>query len=159
FDTSTGGALTRARDPPRKGKRPSRKRFLLVSEGEGHGTELNAALDAARAAGFRVDCNGIGLDPSVPIPLAPAREPQRASAGPEPPEPVQYLIDDDGRRVTTQFNETTLVRIAAATGGRYVRSATGSDLARALAQLAKDDRRIIGWRSPTDYHDVYPAAL
>src|SRR5204862_7110513 len=79
--------------------------------------------------------------------------------GPKPPEPVQYLIDDGGRRVTTQFNETTLVRIAAATGGRYVRSAAGSELARALAQVAKDDRRIIGWRSSTDYHDVYPAAL
>jgi Ca-activated chloride channel family protein len=159
FGTNIGAALTSAMELASRDNRPSRKRFLLVSDGEDHGTELNAALDTARAAGFRVDCIGIGSDASVPIPLMPAGAPQRAPVASRPPQPVQYLIDDDGRRVMTKFNETTLVRIAAASGGRYVRSATGSELARALAQLAKDDRRIIGWRSSTDYHDVYPAAL
>jgi len=159
FGTNIGAALTSAMELARKDNRPSRKRFLLVSDGEDHGTGLNAALDAFLGEGFRVDCIGIGSDGSVPIPLLPAREPAGASTTLRAPEPVQYLLDDDGRPVTTTFNETTLVRIAAATGGRYVRSTSGGDLARALAQLAQSDRRITGWRSSTEYRDIYPAAI
>jgi len=172
FGTNIGAALTSAMDVAKKDDRPSRKRFLLVSDGEDHGTELTAALDVLRAAGYRVDCVGIGSDRAVPIPLELVREPRLAAqpfiprpardAASEPREPrdaIEYLLDDGGRRVTTKFESATLVKIAATTGGRYMRSTTGSELARAIPQLVKADRRIVGWRSSTEYRDLYPVAI
>src|SRR4029077_6144435 len=120
-------------DVAHKDDRPTRKRYLLVSDGEDYGTELGTALDALRAAGSRVDCVGIGTDQPVPIPLTASDDED------------SYLRDDAGRRVTTTFEEATLTRVAASTGGRYVRSTSGTELARAIAEVVKGDRRILGW--------------
>ena len=147
FGTNIGAALKSGMDVAKKDDRPTRKRFLLVSDGEDYGTELAAALDTFRAEGYRVDCIGIGSEQAVPIPLTASDDPD------------SYLKDDAGRRVTTTFEEATLIRVAAATGGRYVRSATGTELARAIGDVVRGDRRILGWRSATEYRDLYPVAL
>jgi Ca-activated chloride channel homolog len=147
FGTNIGAALKSAMDVASKDDRPTRKRFLLVSDGEDQGGELNAALDLFRRAGARVDCIGIGSDEAVPIPLTTSNAED------------SYLRDDAGRRVTTTFREATLVRVAGATGGRYTRSASGSELARAIPEVVTADRRILGWKSSTQYRDLYPAAL
>jgi Ca-activated chloride channel homolog len=147
FGTNIGAALKSGMDVAKKDDRPTRKRYLLVSDGEDYGAELRAALDALRAAGSRVDCIGIGTDEPVPIPLTASDDEE------------SYLKDDAGRRVTTTFEEATLRRVAAATGGRYVRSTSGTELARAIADVVKGDRRILGWRSATEYRDLYPAGL
>jgi len=147
FGTNIGAALKSAREIATKDDRPTRKRFLIVSDGEDYGTELNAALDTFRADGSRIDCIGIGSDHAVPIPLT-AADAEDA-----------YLRDDAGRRVTTTFAEGTLVRIAATSGGRYLRSTNGTELTRAMTALVSGDRRIVGWRSATEYRDVYPAAV
>jgi len=147
FGTNIGAALKGAMDVAKKDDRPTRKRFLLVSDGEDYGTELKAALATLRAEGYRVDCVGIGSEHAVPIPLT-SSDAEDA-----------YLRDDAGRRVTTTFEEATLVRVAATTGGRYARSTTGAELARAMAGVVRGDRRILGWRSATEYRDLYPVGL
>jgi Ca-activated chloride channel family protein len=147
FGTNIGAALKSAMDVAKKDDRPTRKRFLLVSDGEDYGTELEAALDALRADRYRVDCIGIGTDEAVPIPLTASDDED------------SYLRDDAGRRVTTTFEEATLTHVAAATGGRYVRSTTGTELSRAIAEIVKGDRRVLGWRSVTEYRDLYPVGL
>jgi Ca-activated chloride channel family protein len=147
FGTNLGAALKSAMDVARKDDRPTRKRFLLVSDGEDYGSELTGALDVFRADGYRVDCIGIGSDRPVPIPLTPS------DAG------DFFLKDDAGRRVMTKFEEAALVRIAATTGGRYVRSTSGAELGRALTDLVNRERRIVGWRSSTEYRDLYPLGL
>ncbi len=159
FGTNIGAAMKSGLDVAKKDDRPSRKRFLLVSDGEDQGTELSAALEAFRAEGYRVDCIGIGSGQPVPIPLFSSGAGGEPAKPGGPREPIQYLLDDAGRRVTTTFDEKTLVRVAAATGGQYVRSTTGSELARAVPGLMKADRRILRWRVSTDYRDLYPFAL
>jgi len=146
FGTNIGAALKSARDVAGKDDRPSRKQFLIVSDGEDYGTELRDALQTFRAEGLRVDCIGIGSDRPVPIPLPTEGE-------------ETYLLDDSGRRVLTTFEEATLRRVATSTGGRFVRSTSGTELARALADVAKGERRQIGWRDATEYRDVYTAGL
>src|SRR5207244_4707469 len=69
FGTNIGAALTSALEVARKDNRPTRKVFLLVSDGEDYGNELNKALATFRADGLRVHCIGIGSDASVNIPL------------------------------------------------------------------------------------------
>src|SRR5262245_60907472 len=120
FGTNIGAALKSAMDVAKKDDRPTRKRFLLVSDGEDYGAELRTALDMLRADGTRVDCIGIGADAPVPIPLTASDDED------------SYLKDDAGRRVTTTFEESTLAGVAAATGGRYVRSTSGTELARSI---------------------------
>jgi len=146
FGTNLGAALKSARDVARKDDRPSRKLFLIVSDGEDYGTELRDALDTFRAEGLRVDCIGIGSDAAVPIPLPTEGE-------------DTFLRDDAGRRVTTTFEEATLRRVSATTGGRFVRSTSGTELARALTDVAKGQRKQIGWRTSTEYRDLYGVGL
>jgi len=146
FGTNIGAALTSAMDVARKDDRPSRKLFLVVSDGEDFGSELTRALADARARGDQVNCIGIGSDRAVPIPLRTAEGQQ------------MLLRDDTGRPVTTRFTEGTLRRIADATGGRYVRSTSGEELRRAIDDIV-GERRLIGWQASTGRRDLYPALL
>lgn len=147
FGTNLGAALKSAREIAEKDDRATRKLFLLVSDGEDYGADLEAALSTFRAEGRRVHCIGIGSENAVPIPL---RQPDGQDA---------FLRDDAGKLVTTKFEESTLRRIAATTGGRYVRSATGGELARAIADIVKGERKLVGWRTSTEYRDLYQAGL
>ena len=147
FGTDIAAALTSAMDLARKDNHPTRKLFLIVSDGEDHGEGLTRAVALARSRGYRVNCIGIGSDQAVAIPVA-------AENGRETP-----LVDDTGRPVTTQFSESTLRGIAEATGGRFVRSFTGDELRPAIAAIAEGERRFTGWRASTDRRDVYLALL
>jgi len=145
--TNIGAALTSAMDVARKDDRQTRKVFLLVSDGEDFGEALARAVASARARAYRINCVGIGGDAPVPIPVP------TADGGETP------LRDDTGRPVPTRFSEGTLRAIAAATGGQYVRSATGDDLRRAIAAIAAGERRVTGWRETTERRDLYPILL
>ena len=145
--TNIGAALNSAREVAQKDNRPTRKLFLVVSDGEDYGDDLRKALTTFRAEGRRVHCIGIGSDQPVPIPLV-------DNEGRE-----SFLKDDNGRLVRTQFSETTLRQIAVATGGRYVRSATGGELAGEIDDIVKGERKLLGWKTSTDYRDLYHAAL
>ena len=59
----------------------------------------------------------------------------------------------------TRFSETTLKQIAAVTGGRYFRSSTGNELAAAIDEIIKGERKVLGWKTTTDYRELYPASL
>jgi len=145
--TNIGAALRSAREVAQKDDRQTRKLFLLVSDGEDYGAELDGALATFREENRRVHCIGVGSDKDVPVPL-------RQADGQE-----AWLRDDEGRIVTTKFEEATLRRIAASTGGRYARSTTGGELARAMADVVRGERRLVGWRTSTDYRDLYRAGL
>jgi len=145
--TNIGAALASAMEVALKDNRPSQKLFLLVSDGEDYGTELTRAVAAARAHGYQINCVGIGGDRAVPIPV-------RKAEGGETP-----LRDEAGRPVTTRFDEGTLRAVAEATGGQYVRSASGEELRGAIASLARRERRIVGWRESVERRDLYPACL
>lgn len=147
FGTDLGAALTSARDLARKDGRPTRKIFLIVSDGDEQGQQLSVALAAMRIDQMPVYTIGIGSEAEVPIPLA-------KEAG-----TVTYLQDDEGRMVHTKFNETTLRGIATVTGGRYFRSTSGSELAAAMRGVAERERKIIGYKTSTDYRDVYRESL
>jgi Ca-activated chloride channel homolog len=145
--TDFAAALASAMDIARKDNRPTKKLFLLLSDGEDYGAELATQVALYRSAGLPINCIGIGSDNEMPIPVV---QPD----GTEAP-----LRDEAGRIVKTKFVESTLRQIAGVTGGRYVRSATSGELAAGIAAIAGGERRILGWRVRTDYRDLYPASL
>ena len=90
---------------------------------------------------------GIGADAPVPIPLD--------AGGSE----ESFVLGEAGNPVLTRFSEATLRRIAETTGGRYVRSSTGSELAEAIGAIVQGERRLVGWRSETEYRELYGVGL
>jgi Ca-activated chloride channel homolog len=145
--TNIGAALRSARDVAQKDDRQTTKLFLVISDGEDYGSELESALAVFRGERRRVHCIGIGSDAEVPVPL-------RETGGRE-----EFLRDDAGAVVQTKFEESTLRQIAATTGGRYVRSTTGGELARAITEIVKGERKQVGWRTSTEYRDLYRIGL
>jgi len=145
--TDIGAALKNALDVARKDDRKTRKIFVLLSDGEDYGGEVSRQLAVYRQEGHHINSIGIGSDDEVPIP-------EVQPDGKELP-----LRDEGGRIVRTKFEEATLRDLAAASGGRYVRSRTGSDLTKALQDIEQGERRVVGWRTTTEYRDLYPWSL
>ena len=145
--TDIGAALKNAREVAAKDKRETKKIFVVLSDGEDYGTELAHEIAVFRQGGLHVNSIGIGSDNEVPVPII------------QPDGKEASLRDDDGHIVRTRFEEATLRMIASQTGGRYVRSRQAGDLTRALQEIEAGERRLVGWRTTTDYRDLYPAAL
>jgi Ca-activated chloride channel family protein len=145
--TDIGAALKNAREVAAKDDRKTRKIFVVLSDGEDYGSQLTQEIAVFRADGQHVNSIGIGSDNDVPVPVI------------MPDGKETELRDDDGRIVRTKFEEGTLRRIAIETGGRYVRSREAGDLTRALQEIEAGERRVVGWRTTTEYQDLYPAAL
>lgn len=147
YGTDIGAALTSGLEVVARDESPNRKVFLVISDGDDQGATLARALSRVVDAGIRVHTIGIGspAESTIPVTL--------------PGEADTLLRDDDGRLVTTRFDETTLRSVAAASGGRYVRSVTGGELLDALHAMARAERRQTGWQTTTEFRDVYPSLL
>jgi Ca-activated chloride channel homolog len=145
--TNIGAALKNALDVVRKDDRKTRKIFVLLSDGEDYGGEVSRQLAVYRQEGHHINSIGIGSDDEVPVP-------ELQPDGKELP-----LRDENGRIVRTKYEEATLRDLASASGGRYVRSRTGGDLTKALQEIEQGERRLVGWRTTTEYRDLYPWSL
>jgi Ca-activated chloride channel family protein len=147
YGTDMGAALTSALEIVRRDEQPTRKLFLVISDGEDQGTTLPQAITAVRAQRIRVHAIGIGSaqESVIPVSLPGQRE--------------TFLEDEAGRLMKTRFNEASLRGLAAGTGGRYLRSATGGELRPALEEIAGVDRVQTGWRTSTEYRDIYVILL
>ena len=96
YGTDVGAALSSALDIVQRDRRPTRKVFLVISDGENNGGGLDSAVAAVRAARIPVYCIGIGSDDEAVLAV---RQPNGRDV---------LLKDDAGRLVTTRFSETTL---------------------------------------------------
>jgi Ca-activated chloride channel family protein len=143
YGTDIGAALSSALEIVRRDKQPTRKLFLVISDGEDQGTTLQEAVKRVRAQ--RIPIHAIGIGSAQPSAIPASLPGQRET----------FLLDDDGAILMTRFNETSLRSIAMATGGRYIRSATGGELRAALEEIAGADRIQTGSRTTTEYRDIY----
>lgn len=147
YGTDIGAALSSALEIVRRDSQPTRKLFVIISDGEDQGGSLDQALAAVMQKRIRIHSIGIGSQQEalIPVTLPGGRE--------------EFLADDSGRPLTTRFNESSLRSLAATTGGRYVRSVTGRELHSALDSIAQADRVQTGWRTTTEYRDIYRSLL
>jgi len=120
-----------------------KKVFILISDGEDHGNELESAVRDATRHGIRVHTVGIGSAEGAPIPIG------RENGV------VQYLEDAKGSRVLSRFDERSLHWIAESTGGTARRSFTGQELEGFFAAIVKQERKIEGVKKVVEYEDVY----
>ena len=89
---------------------PDRSKVLVVmTDGEDHGSEpLDAASEAAEA-GVVIYTIGLGSTSGEPIPVEPGRG-------------TGYKRDGQGQIIMSRLDESTLIDVAAVTGGRYFRA-------------------------------------
>ncbi len=103
-----GLAIATSLDAFEGASHPSRA-IILITDGEDHGGKALEAAAAAEVDGVRIFTIGIGRDQGAPIP-APGGD---------------FRRDRRGEMILSRLDETTLQKIALATGGSYVRSVTG----------------------------------
>jgi Ca-activated chloride channel family protein len=120
-----------------------KKVFILISDGEDHGNELETAVRDTTRQGIRVHTIGIGSIEGAPIPIG------RENGV------IRYVEDAKGSRVLSRFDERSLRWIAETTGGTAHRSFTGQELEGFFAAIVKQERKIEGFKKVVEYEDVY----
>lgn len=121
--TSLGGVIRTALESFPKGGEGYRV-LVLLTDGEDHRSDPEAAAREAKDAGVKVLAIGFGTPGGEPIPL---RDASGGVAG--------YLKDAQGRTVVSRLDEGLLKRLAETTGGAYWPSMTGSLEADRLAEV------------------------
>lgn len=82
------------------------KVMILISDGEDHGADMDAAIEIAKSKNIKIITIGVGTEAGGPIPI-------RTSKG------IEYKKDWDDEVVITKLDPNTLKHIAQATGGKY----------------------------------------
>ncbi|HKE25611.1 MAG TPA: VWA domain-containing protein [Bryobacteraceae bacterium] len=149
YGTNIGGALKSAmtlftrqgeREPESRG---NKKVVILLSDGEDHGEELKSEMREMAGRGIPAYCIGIGSQQGVPVPIS----------------ATEYLTGPGGAPILTTFEETTLQDIAGATGGRYYRARTATELDRAFQDIFVKAREIAGYRHVRETREDYGTLL
>ena len=99
--------------------------IAVVSDGEVHAGDAEAAASSAREQGLQVFAVGVGSDRGASIPLGQSKEPKLDVATGEP--------------IITRLDEAHLQRIASAGGGRYIELDQPGTMASMNADLAALD--------------------
>ena len=108
----------------------ARRVLVIISDGEDHQPGAMASVAAAREAGLRIYCIGLGTLGGAPVPL---RGPDGRVTG--------YLQDDAGNVVTSRLQESALAELAEASSGAYVRATGfGQGLETLIEQLGRLER-------------------
>ena len=108
-----------------EGKQGNNQAIVLITDGESHEGDLDAAIAHAKERGVRIFTVGIGTPEGELIP--------GATGG--------FVKDRQGQVVKSRLDEATLERIAVDTGGVYLRAAgAGLGLVGALSRPHRDPR-------------------
>ncbi len=106
--TSISSAIKTAITAFDQGEAKEYKAIILITDGEDHEGDPIKAAEEAASQGVRIFCVGVGTEDGELIPVV------------DESGSVSLLKDRDGLVVKSQLDETTLKKIALATGGGYV---------------------------------------
>ncbi len=141
-----GTAIGAAIDLARRSFTPNgdaNKAIVIITDGENHEDDAEAAAKAAVEEGAIVHTIGMGLPSGSPIPVL--RNGQ-----------TDYLKDRDGNVVVTKLNEQMLEQIAAAGQGIYVRANNAQVGLNALFdEINKMEKQEMETRSYSEYDDQF----
>jgi Ca-activated chloride channel family protein len=125
------------------------KAIVLITDGEDHGSELDAAVKKAAYEGVRIYALGIGTPGGEPIPLRDARG-----------NVVSYKRDASDDVIVTKLNEHVLERIAEETGGESYRLGSGDrEVTRLVKAIQNLDKGVFEERTFEDYIELFPLPL
>ncbi|MEZ5000367.1 MAG: VWA domain-containing protein [Bacteroidales bacterium] len=102
------------------------KALIIITDGENHEDDPVKAAELAAANGVVIHTIGIGSKDGVPIPVTTGGK-------------KEYLKDHEGNTVITKLDDDILKKIAAETGGKYVKA---SNTNIGLSTIFDDIRRM-----------------
>jgi Ca-activated chloride channel family protein len=143
-----GAALTTAATAFGREIDPSYRVAILVSDGENLEGSLGDAEAQLRYAGVRVFTIGVGTPEGGPVPdlRGPAVADDSAAGATSAASP-KYRRDQSGAVVISRLREQTLERIAAETGGSYLRYEGGPEIQRVVTELSGLQKRKVSSKS------------
>jgi Ca-activated chloride channel family protein len=145
-----GAALTTAAAAFGREIDPTYRVAVLLSDGENLEGSLGDAVGQLRYAGVRVFTVGVGTPEGGAVP-----EPSPVATGADTGSSPTYRRNESGAVVISRLREPTLERIAAETGGSYVRYAGGPEIDRIAADLARLEKRRVSSRSMSRLADRF----
>lgn len=121
------------------------KAIIVITDGEDHEGDIDAAIDEANQKNVKIYTIGLGSPTGTPIPVYAQNGVQS-----------DYKRDREGNIVITKLNESILQDIASRGNGKYVRgSNTEDDLESIYNGLANIEKTEFGTTKIVDYEDRY----
>ena len=121
------------------------KVLLLLTDGEDHEGEAEAAAEAARKEGVKIYTVGIGNPQGEPIPVLDRKGNQ-----------VGFKKDEKGEVVVSRTDEAILRKIALATGGKFYRATAGElELDRIFDEISSIEKKELEGTLVTRYDDRF----
>lgn len=142
--TSLGAAIERAATGFEKLEK-KHKVLLLLTDGEDHSRNAVEIAEEARKDGIKIYTVGIGNPQGEPIPVLDRRGNQ-----------VGFKKDPKGEVIVSKLDETTLQKIALATGGKYYRATAGEmELEKIFDEITKMEKKELEGTLVTRYDDRF----
>lgn len=127
---------------------PKSKAIILITDGEDHDSNPLGAADEAASEGVKIYAIGIGNPAGEPIP---EKDESGRFAG--------YKKDSKGSVVMSKLDETTLMKMAAATGGEYFRADSGGGVYRIIDDIQGLEKNKVSSRVNRQMEDRYQVFL
>jgi Ca-activated chloride channel family protein len=123
----------------------TKKVIVLMTDGEDHEGNVDAAIDQAKSKDVAIYAIGFGSPAGVPIPIIDESGNQRG-----------FRKDNEGNIVLTKLDEITLKSITEKSNGKYYRgSNTEDELDLIYKDLAKIQQSEYGSKRISDYEDRF----
>jgi len=123
----------------------TKKTIVVITDGEDHEGNIDAALDEAKSKDVSIYTIGFGSSAGVPIPVYDDSGVQRG-----------YKKDNQGNIVLTKLDEAILKTISEKTNGKYYRGTNTEDELEAIYNdLAKIQQSEYGTKRITEYEDRF----
>jgi len=123
----------------------TKKAIVVITDGEDHEGNIDAALDEANSKDVSIYTIGFGSSVGVPIPVYDDAGVQRG-----------YKKDNQGNIVLTKLDEVILKTISEKTNGKYYRGSNTQDELEAIYNdLAKIQKSEYGTKRITEYEDRF----
>jgi Ca-activated chloride channel family protein len=121
------------------------KAIILITDGEDHEGDIDAAVDEATELEIKIYTIGLGSPDGLPIPVYDNRGKQ-----------VGFKQDNNGQTVLTRLNENILREIADNGNGKYYRGNNYEDyLEKIYSDLSTLEQAEFGVKKVTDYEDRF----
>ncbi len=121
------------------------KAIILITDGEDHEGDIDAAVDEATELEIKIYTIGLGSPDGLPIPVYDNRGKQ-----------VGFKQDNNGQTVLTRLNENILREIADNGNGKYYRGNNYEDyLDKIYSDLSTLEQAEFGVKKVTDYEDRF----
>lgn len=127
---------------------PTSKSIIIISDGENHEEEAQAAMEQAAAQGVVVHTIGMGSVDGAPIPVY-----QNGNR-------VGFRKNKEGNTVVTKLDENMLKELANATGGLFVRASNSeSGMSYVFDEVERMEKTEIDSKIYTDFEDRFQYLL